>query len=207
MSWLHRILWSERVYSIGRFASSYACFSIALTSQACMRTMSLLTKCRVSLVTCAYFGVVEPQKRKTLHIHMLVQLLGFMNPEDILNDNALPDIFRRIWYCVASICFRRTEAFADYLRHPQAVQTLQEEPLLPLTNKQRGMIGEARVQASIKAQLHGRSLSVLLAVRALGRKMSYFPSSEHPDSAVDAGRWCSGVISQVALATRTWIAT
>ena len=151
----------------------------------------------------AYFGVVEPQKRKTLHIQMLVQLLGFMHPGDILHDEALPDIFRRIWYFVASICFRSTEALADYLRHPQAVQTLQEEPLLPLTNKQRGMIGEARVQESIKAQLHGRSLAALPAARALGRKMSYFPSSVHRDSAVDAGTWCAGVISQVALATRT----
>ena len=83
------------------------------------------------------------------------------------------------------------------------MQTLETKPLLPLTQKQRGMIGEARVQESIKAQLHGRCLAALPADRALGRKMSYFPSSVHPDRTVDAGPWCSGVLSQVALATRT----
>ena len=29
----------------------------------------------------AYFGVVEPQMRKALHVHMLVQLLGFSHPD------------------------------------------------------------------------------------------------------------------------------
>ena len=31
-------------------------------------------------------GVVEPQMRKTLHIHLLVQLLGFMHPDDLFQN-------------------------------------------------------------------------------------------------------------------------
>ena len=66
----------------------------------------------------AFLGVVEPQMRKALHLHMLIQILGFSHPEDLFRDDFLPDVFRRLWYYVASICFRSTESFADYLRAP-----------------------------------------------------------------------------------------
>ena len=39
-----------------------------------------------------YLGVVEPQMRKALHIHMLIQLLGFSHPEDIFRENVLPEV-------------------------------------------------------------------------------------------------------------------
>ena len=94
----------------------------------------------------AYLGVVEPQMRKALHIHMLVQLLGFAHPDDIIGSEVLPVVFRRVWYDVASICFRSPEAFAQYLTEPAAMEALREQPFLPLTKKQRGMIGEARVR-------------------------------------------------------------
>ena len=41
----------------------------------------------------AYLGVVEPQMRKALHIHMLIQLLGFSHPQDLFGSNVLPDTF------------------------------------------------------------------------------------------------------------------
>ena len=40
----------------------------------------------------AYMGVVEPQMRKALHVHMLVQLLGFSHPEDLFRDDFLPNV-------------------------------------------------------------------------------------------------------------------
>ena len=49
----------------------------------------------------AFFGVVEPQMRKALHVHMLVQLLGFGHPQDLFGTDVLPDTFRRLWYVVA----------------------------------------------------------------------------------------------------------
>ena len=43
----------------------------------------------------AYFGVVEPQMRKALHVHMLIQLLGFSHPQDLFaNDVLSPGILR-----------------------------------------------------------------------------------------------------------------
>ena len=52
---------------------------------------------------------------------MLVQLLGFAHPEDLFRGDLLPDIFRRLWYLVASISFRSTEAFVNYLTAPAAM--------------------------------------------------------------------------------------
>ncbi len=53
----------------------------------------------------AYFGVVEPQMRKALHVHMLVYLLGFSHPQDLFgSSDLLTQTFRRLWYFVASFC-------------------------------------------------------------------------------------------------------
>ena len=80
-----------------------------------------------------YLGVVEPQMRKALHIHMLVQLLGFAHPADLFAHGRIQDAVRKCWYFAASICFRSTEAFAQYLNEPEAVRVLRAEPLLSLT--------------------------------------------------------------------------
>ena len=86
----------------------------------------------------AYYGIVEPQMRKALHIHMLVQLLGFAHPDDILGAGSLPDIFKRLWYFVASVSFRSTEGFANYLGEEQGTKALAGQPLLPLTKNREG---------------------------------------------------------------------
>ena len=54
-----------------------------------------------------------------------------------------------------------------------------EEPLLPLTKKQRGMIGEERAHASLRAQLRARGLIEMPAQRAHGDQISYLPSQIH----------------------------
>ena len=41
----------------------------------------------------AYLGVVEPQMRKALHVHMLVQLLGFSHPEDLFRGDSVINVF------------------------------------------------------------------------------------------------------------------
>ena len=48
-----------------------------------------------------FLGAVEPQMRKALHVHMLVQLIGFAHPLDIFEKHNLPKTFRRVWYFVA----------------------------------------------------------------------------------------------------------
>lgn len=105
-----------------------------------------------------YLGVVEPHMRKALHIHMLVQLRGFSHPRGLFADGAFVERFRTMWFFVASICFRSTEAFAHYTGGSEAFSALRQEPLLPITPKQRGMIGKERSDESIAAQLRAREL-------------------------------------------------
>jgi len=151
----------------------------------------------------AYLGVVEPQMRKALHIHMLIQLLGFAHPQDIFGNNLLPDTFRRLWYYVASIAFRSTEAFADYLHEEQAMIALSQEPLLPLTNKQRGMIGEERVRDAQRAQLRARGLREMPQAAAVATNHpSYVTSTVHADATVSADTWAAHVVKDIAQFTR-----
>jgi hypothetical protein len=150
----------------------------------------------------AYLGVVEPQMRKALHIHMLIQLLGFGHPADIFGSDLLPNVFRRLWYFIASICFRSTENFARYTHVDAAMTAVQNEPLLPLTKKQRGMIGEVRAMASEKAQLRARGLSTLPSERPAYTPMSYSCSEIHTDAAVCEQVWAARCVKQVAASTR-----
>ena len=104
-----------------------------------------------------YLGVVEPQMRKALHIHMLIQLLGFAHPADLFSDGRFADTFRRLWYFATSICFRSTEAFAAYTREDRAMETLQQEPLLPLRLSELLQAREGSLRSCLKkflAALH-----------------------------------------------------
>ncbi len=150
----------------------------------------------------AYMGIVEPQMRKALHIHMLVQLLGFSHPEDLFNGDLLPELFRRLWLYVASICFRSTEAFADYLAVPSAMEAFQNEVLLPLTQKQRGMIGESRTQETLQAQLKARGQTDLLSHATKPAGMSYVSSAAHSDPNVSSLDWSAQAVHSICASTR-----
>ena len=149
-----------------------------------------------------YIGVVEPQMRKALHIHMMVQLLGFKNPEELFCGDALESIVKRIWYFVASICFRSTEGFAHYLSTPSALSALQQEPLLHLTQKQRGMIGEERALDTMRAQLRGRGLDQMPTSRPPPAPMSYVTSTIHGNATVTSDQWAAKVVHSVSASTR-----
>ena len=86
----------------------------------------------------AFLGVVEPQMRKALQVHMFVQLLGFSHPHDILIREVLPAALKRMWLFVASISFRSTEIFAHDLHTPSAMDGLAAQPLLP-PHKNKGV--------------------------------------------------------------------
>ena len=149
-----------------------------------------------------YLGVVEPQMRKALHIHMLVYLLGFGHPADLFSSKVLPTVFRRLWYFIASISFRSTEAFAHYLKVDAAMEELAQEPLLPLTKKQRGMIGEARTHESLQAQLAARGLVAVPAREGAAPPMSFTTSTVHGNASVDASEWARVSVKNVASGTR-----
>ena len=59
------------------------------------------------------------------------------------------------------------------------MQALAEEPLLPLTKKQTGMIGADKAQASLRAQLRARGLKEMPAQRAHDDQILYLPSQCH----------------------------
>ena len=87
-----------------------------------------------------YLGIVEPQMRLTEHLHMLVQILGFTSPQHLFGAGAFLDTFRRTWAYFASVCFTSEEAFAVYLRCPEALAALREAPLMQVTPKPRHCI-------------------------------------------------------------------
>ena len=150
----------------------------------------------------AYLGVVEPQMRKALHVHMLVQLVGFSHPEDLFRSDSVANVFRRLWYYVASICFRSTEAFADYLCVPAAMQRVQQEPPLHLTKKQKGMIGEARALESFAAQLRARGLESPAEDVAHPVQMSRITSTCHSSASCSAAQWSIAAVCSIAASTR-----
>ena len=78
-----------------------------------------------------------------LHVHMLVQQLGYAYPKVLCATNVLPVTFCRLLYSVASISFRNTETAANHLQEDLAMDKLALLPLIPLSKKQDGMIGEA----------------------------------------------------------------
>ena len=151
----------------------------------------------------AYLGVVEPQMRKALHLHTLVQLVGFAHPRDLFGSQILPDMLRRLWYFVASVSFRSTEGFANQLNLDSAMEKLAQLPLLPLTKKQRGMIGETRAGEAYAAQVRARGGKVVAGSGESAWKASHFTSTAHADRSVSADVWAQHAVSDVALMTRT----
>ena len=144
-----------------------------------------------------YLGVIEPQMRKALHMHMLVQLHGFAHPADIFEGRCLEVAFRRTWAFVASVCFRSTEAFAHYLGEPSAVATLQQLPLMPVTPKQRGMLGAVRTGAALQAQLSARGMTEMRRVAGESTPVRYFMPTVYRDSSTNASAWASFVTAEV----------
>ena len=151
----------------------------------------------------AYLGVVEPQMRKALHIHMLVQLLGFSHPDDLFKSDLLETTFREVWSFVASITFRSTEGVAHYLRSPEAMQTLQGLPLLPFSKSQRVMIGEERVAESEKQQLEARGLDKLPKTNNTLLPIPFYPSATCAIPQASAAQWVTEAVKEIFTRTRT----
>ena len=107
---------------------------------------------------CGYLGMVEPRACKSLHIHMMLQVLGFAHPSDLSGNGDFACMFSRVWQYVASICVRSVEAFAAHTSELATTTALQTSPLMPVTLKQQGMIGVSRTHEAIGAQLRARGL-------------------------------------------------
>ena len=104
-----------------------------------------------------YIGVVEPQMRFTEHLHALVQILGYSHPEEFFRSGTFVDMFRRMWAFAASICFTSQEALADQCGTYAAKNALSTAPVIPLSRKQRSMLGPERAQETMDAQNRART--------------------------------------------------
>ena len=90
---------------------------------------------------------------------MLVQILGITSPQHLFEAGAFRDTFRRTWAYFASVCLTSQEAFAVYLRCPQALAALREAPLMLVTAKQRTAMGDERADACLRAQAAAREVA------------------------------------------------
>ncbi|CAK0894190.1 unnamed protein product, partial [Prorocentrum cordatum] len=144
-----------------------------------------------------YLGVVEEQMRKALHIHMLVQILGFSHPDDIFKKNSFLDEFKRLYYYHASVMFRSQEAVAHHFAVPVAMRTTAGLPLFPVTLKQRSMIGSARVEESNLAQTVARGLDVPPALSRSVPEYPFFVGSYHGDENVSGSDWGSRAVVEI----------
>ena len=149
-----------------------------------------------------YCGVVEPQLRKALHFHCMIQLFGFSHPRDLFRDGAFVERFRRMWYYVASIVFRSTEGYAAYTHEHAAFEALQQEPLLPITPKQRGMIGKERADQSIHAQLAARGLREVPEPSGPPAKPKYYVPKFYGNGSVDSSDWAAMSTHELCASTR-----
>ena len=138
--------------------------------------------------------------RKTLHIHMLIQLLGFSHPKDLFQSNIIPDTFRRLWLFMASVSFRSTEGYA--VNTEETMSEVAKQQLLPLTKKQCGMIGEDRVRAAHKAQLLARDVSATPITKETIRQMFDCTSQMHANTVLSASPWSARSVVEMALAIR-----
>ena len=145
----------------------------------------------------AYLGVVEPQMRKMLHIHMMVQLLGFAHPDDLFRSNLLETTFRTVWYFVASISFRSTEGSVHYLGSDQAMEALRSMPLLPFSKSQRAQIGHARMAESEQHQLEARGLVDLPRTTSKVPPLPFYPSATCASPQASSTQWAKEAVTEI----------
>ena len=123
---------------------------------------------------------------------MLIQVLGFARPSDLFGNGEFACMFRRVWQYVASICFRSAEAFAAHTSEHAATTALQTSPLMPVTQKQQGMIGVKRTQEAIGAQLLARGLKATPTALSTRRgPFVYWTPERYNDPGLSSSTWAA----------------
>ena len=82
------------------------------------------------------------------------------------------------------------------------MEALQAEVLLPLTQKQTGMIGETRRQEVLQAQLKARGQTDLPSNPTRPATMTYVCSAAHSDANVSSFDWSAQAVHSVCASTR-----
>ena len=107
-----------------------------------------------------------------------------------------------MWYFVASITFRSSEAYAAYTGEGSALEVLSTEPLLSITPKQRALIGKERTEDSIRAQLHARGLSQVPELEGPVREAKYYVPNMYSDDSVGSSVWAAESVHEICASTR-----
>ena len=92
----------------------------------------------------ATYGAVEPQMRGSLHIHMLIHVLGFVSPHLLVQQfhSRWAELQQRLRAWIESICFTSVEALPRYLGLPDVKSALSELRPLPYTDLQKELLGD-----------------------------------------------------------------
>ena len=166
-------------------------------------------------VTSCWAAVVEPQMRKSLHLHGLTNLIGFRTPERLRQkfENGFDETVKKLWLWVASIHFESIEAFADACDVESATAELQKAPLIPITRKQKLLVGKDRARTSMLAQLHARGLSATdlpdaaddSQKRRRYKHIPWQPSFYGQGENLSAADWASAAVRDMSTASLTFL--
>ena len=103
----------------------------------------------------AFFGAVEAQLRGSLHIHMILYMYGFNNPQSFVRrfQSSRTTFETRLWAWVNSIMQTSLEAMADFWA-PDPDLALERLQPLPYTPDQIERLGDA-VRTYLPQAIHG----------------------------------------------------
>ena len=151
----------------------------------------------------AYYGVVETTKSMREHLHMMLHIINFEHPEDLLSETAT-STFQTIWQYIASIIFHSDEAFARYTHPSAGLHALSNLPLMHLTAKQSEQLGEDAAAVPL-AQLRARGLSCDTSLpEASPIPHLPWPQPYHGDPSVPAALWAEKATTQTLRANQTF---
>jgi hypothetical protein len=118
-------------------------------------------------------GAVEAQARWSLHLHLLLSILGFKHPEDLrklLTEDFAAGV-RQIWAWISTKYWCSPEGFASYLAEPAALDALRSAKLVPWKQARpsRGAVGQRellerkpcgvdRIAQTLECQLAARGI-------------------------------------------------
>ena len=116
-------------------------------------------KCEPGIVSHVggYFGPVEPQMRGSLHIHLLLHVIGFTSPQELLRRfrGARASLENNLWAWVRSISFTSIEALAGHLGLPDRHAALAELQPFPYTDWQVTASTAGRPDHADYVECHG----------------------------------------------------
>ncbi len=144
----------------------------------------------------SFAGVVEPQLRKALRLHMLVNLLGirdFARFKRLLQEDFHATV-RKLWLWIASVQHVSPEAYAHQLAGNDGRAVLSSMPLMQITKRQRDLLGNGRAEESIAAQKHARGMDAAAVAATAKTKFAPFMPGFYKQPTMQTTDWATASI-------------